>query len=617
MPTTLGQTLVNQALPKQYRDETRELSKDAADSMLAQIAKEHPELYKDISWKLMQLGREAAFTEGSTLKLSDLRGPFDKTDILDHVRKQEELIRSSKALSPEEKTEALEAVYNEVQGFILDQTYKSALAQNNAFATQVKSKARGNKSQLAMLLSTPSVYQDAQGRTIPVFINRSYSEGLDPSEYWAATYGARKSIISTKFATRDAGALGKQFGVAVADMVVSGNDCATASGIPVDADDNDNLGAELARPVGEFPAGTVINKEVLASIVKSKVPEILIRSPLTCDFSEGVCKHCVGLRESGEYPEIGHHVGFNAASALAEQIAQSSLNQKHSGGQKDSKGHKVFSGFDMINNLAAVPQNFPHRATVASMDGTVEKIEPAAQGGSNIYVGGEAHYVGPDLPIFAKVGDVVEAGDQMSDGILNPADVVAHKGIGEGRRYLAQRLTKAFKDSSYGVNRRNVEVLARAMVNHVTIDEAEGLGHYLPGDVVAYNGVAYSYKPRKDAKVLNPDDALGQYLEQPAMHYTIGTRITPSVAARLKNYGVSAVTAHTQQAGFTPAMVSITKAPQYKDDWMARLGTTYLKPRLLQDVHLGAESRAHSLNPIPSLAKGIEFGDSKGKQFTF
>jgi hypothetical protein len=271
----------------------------------------------------------------------------------------------------------------------------------------------------------------------------------------------------------------------------------------------------------------------------------------------------------------------------------------------------------VINNLAAIPKNFPNRAAIATVDGDVDAIEEAPQGGYNVNIDGQTHYVAPELPLRIKVGDKLEAGDQISEGILNPADVVAYKGIGEGRRYFAQRLTQAFRDSSYAVNRRNVEILARAMVDHVSVDETGGLGHYLPGDVVSYNGLAYSYKPRKDSTLLKPDKAVGQYLEQPALHYTIGTRVTRQMAKKMKQFGVGAVTAHTQPAGFAPTMVSVTKVPQYKDDWMARLGSTYLQSRLLQDVQRGAESKAHSLDPIPSLAKGVDFGRAPGPKFAF
>ena len=616
LKTTIGQLLVNDALPKEYQDHTRLMSKDAVDDVLAQIVKANPEKYKDISHKLVQLGRHAAFEEGATIKLSSLAPAFDKTEFMDHVAKQERRIARDKTLTPQERDDARILVYGEMQKFLTDRTYDEALAQGNPLATQVKSKARGNPAQLAAMLTTPSVYQDSKDRTIPVFIRRSYAEGLEPHEYWAATYGARKSIISTKFSTRQAGALGKQLGVAVASLVVTKPDCGTPYGIPVGADDKDNLGSVLARNTAGFTAGTVIDKNVLAKMKKDKVENIMVRSPITCNLPEGVCQQCTGIRDGGVFPEIGHHLGYNASSALAEQLAQSQLNQKHSGGQSHG-GKAVYSGFDTINSLAQVPKTFPNRAAVADLDGRVNKIEAAPQGGTNITVGDQVHYVGPDLGMQVKEGDHVEQGDQLSDGIINPADAVRYKGIGEGRRYFADRFTQAFRDTKLGVNRRNVEAVARAAIDHVAVNEPEGLGDYLPGDIVKYNALASTYKPRKDARMLNPYKAVGQYLEEPALHYTLGTRITKGVADRLKQFDVESVMAHPTPMGFTPNMVSVTKAPQYEKDWVARLGSSYLETRLLQDVHRGASSNIHGLNPLPGLAKGTEFGKPVGKDFTY
>ena len=616
-PTTLGQILVNDALPEKFRDYNRVLTKGEADALLGQIAKEYPERYKNISWQLIQLGKEAAFTEGSTLKLSDLQPVFDKTDLLKHVEQQEKKIRADKTMTDEEKQQTLEGVYTEVQKLIVDQTYDSALANNNPFAIQVKSKARGNKSQLTALLSTPSVYQDAQDRTVPVFIRRSYSEGLEPHEYWASTYGARKAILSTKFSVREAGALGKQLGVAVSNLVVTQNDCGTPAGIPVPTDDNDSVGAVLARNSGKYPAGTVITKEVLADMKQKKTDEVVVRSPITCSLAEGVCKHCAGVRENGKFPEIGYHLGLNASSALAERIAQGQLNKKHSGGQTDPKGHTVYAGFDVINNLAQVPKNFPNRATVAEQDGTVDKIEEAPQGGWNVIIDNNAHYVPADRPLLVKEGDPVEQGDTLSEGIVNPADAVRLKGIGEGRRYFAERFTKAFRESDFEVNRRNVEAVARAAIDHVSVDDPEGVGDFLPGDIISYSGVAHSYRPRADAKQLEPIKAKGMYLEQPALHYTIGTRVTGKMTSMLKKHGVDSVIAHSHPAGFSSTMVGITKVPAYSDDWMARLGSTYLESRLLEDIQRGAKSNIHGLEPLPGIAKGVEFGKPKGSKFTY
>ena len=616
-PTTIGQVLVNDALPSKFRDYSRILTKDEADGLLAQIARDNPDKYRDISYKLMQLGREAAFQEGTTLRLSDLQGPIDKRDMMKHITQQEQKIQADKTMTDDEKTKALEIIYTDMQRMIVKQTYAAALKAGNPFASLVKAKARSNPSQLAAILSTPSVYQDAQDRTIPVFIRRSYAEGLDPAEYWAATYGARKGVISTKFATRDAGALGKEFGVAVADMVVVKDDCETPYGIPVKTNDMDNIGTVLARPAKNFPAGTVVTKQVIADLDQKGINDIAVRSPLTCALPQGLCKQCVGLREDGKFPPIGHHVGLNAASAMAERIAQSQLNQKHSGGQKDDSGDVVYSGFDVINNLAKIPKTFPNRASVAEVDGKVDSVEPAAQGGTNIIIDGTAHYAGPGLRIMVKPGDEVEPGDQLSSGIVNPADAVRYKGIGEGRRYFAERFTQAFRDTNYDVNRRNVEVLGRAMIDHVAVNEQSGVGDHLPGDVASYNSVAFGYRPRKDAKTMAPKKAVDQYLEQPALHYTIGTRLTKKMAKQLNDFGIDSVMAHPNESGFVPDMVSITKVPQYGDDWMARLGSTYLKPRLLQDIQRGSESKIHGINPIPGIAKGVEFGRPKGPEFTF
>ena len=466
------------------------------------------------------------------------------------------------------------------------------------------------------MLTTPGTYQDAYDNTIPVFIRNSYAEGLEPHEYWAATYGARKGVISTKFATRDAGYLGKMFNAAVQPVVVTETDCGTPFGIPVPSDDADNIGAVLARPVGEFPVGTVVSKEVMAAARKGKIDELILRSPTTCSAGQGVCKHCVGIRDSGSFPEIGHHVGLNAASALAERIAQSSLNVKHSGkGQEGDDA--VYAGFDVIKGLAEVPGNFPHRASVAELDGKVERIEKAPQGGYNVLVGEQNHYVGPDLPLRIKEGDEVEAGDQLSGGILNPADAVRLKGIGEGRRYFAERITKAFRDSGLEANRRNAEVLSRALIDHVAVQDPEGMGHYLPGDVVSYSNMVRTYKPRKDAQHVSPKQAVGLYLESPALHHTLGTRITRKMSDQLKKHGVERVMAHRDPPGFVSNMVSVVKVPEHTDDWMARLSSNYLQTRLLQDVQRGSTSKIHGLHPVPGLAKGVEFGQPKGKQFTF
>lgn len=222
-------------------------------------------------------------------------------------------------------------------------------------------------------------------------------------------------------------------------------------------------------------------------------------------------------------------------------------------------------------------------------------------------------YVPGSLEPSVKVGDMLEAGDAVSTGMVSPADVVEHKGVGEGRRYFMNRFTQVFRDSGYGVNRRNVEVLSRALVNNVRVDREDSEGSGLPGDIMRYGAWAAGYAPRAGYAVEKADKAaLGHYLEQPALHYTIGTRITPSVVKSLQKHGVTSVTTHRDPPGVVPQMVSVIDSPSYSGNWMARLGTSYLKERLLEDAQVGSTAQHHSTNPTPAMARGVELGQSIG-----
>jgi DNA-directed RNA polymerase subunit beta' len=618
LQTTIGQVLVNESLPPELRDYNRSLVGSELDDLLAVIGREHPEKYRDITHQLMQLGRETAFREGTTMSVSDLDAPEDiRREVIDHVEKQEKIIRADKTMTPAEKQEALGGVYGMAQKLIVDQTYQKALESKNPLALQVLSKARGNPMQLAAMLATPATFSDAKGRPIPVFVRRSYAEGLKPWEYYAATFGARQAVISTKFATRDAGDLGKQMNVISEGLMVTEDDCGTTNGIPVKIDDPDNVGALLARDTGPFKMGTPVTPKVTKELQSKGYKKLLLRSPVVCQARNGLCKHCVGLREDGKLPSLRDAVGVKASGALAERLAQGALNVKHTGGQKEKGEERVYAGFDIINQLAQVPTAFRHAATLAGTDGEVSSVEPAPQGGTNIIIGDETFYVDPEQVATVKVGDKVEAGDQMSTGIVNPAEVVKYKGIGEGRRYFAERLTKAFNDSKVKASRRNVEVLARALIDHVEIEDPEGLGDYLPGDVASYSGLAYGYRPRGTSTVIQPDKALGQYLEQPVLQHTIGTKVTRRMLAELKEFGVDKVRVHQEPPAFVPQMTRLQTAAQYGNDWLAKLHGTYLKSNLLSDVQAGSESNIHGTHPVPALAYGVEFGESRPGKVTY
>lgn len=979
MLTTPGQLLVNEILPEELRDYSSTLGQDEINDRLRRLAETHPDKYRDVTWKMVQLGRNAAFDEGSTITLNDLVPVVNKAPLIDVVRQKEKEIYSNPALTPDQKEEAIETLYGEATKRLTDETYNNALANNNPFAIQAKYKARGNKNQLGALLTSPGTYTDSTGKIVPIFISSAYAEGLKPHEYWAAGYGARLGVVGTKLGTQKGGYLSKMMNAAAIDQVVTTDDCGTSCGVPVDVNDGDSVGAVLQVQAGGFKPGTVITKKVLDEIKESGADEIVVRSPMTCGCKDGLCKRCVGIRETGKFPEIGYNVGVNAASALGEQIAQTSLNclaegtlvrmadgsakpieqvnvgdtvlgsdmcgnlsptkvvarydngvqpcvdttfvrngdsgagaethlvsttehpilatrvmsgsrgwenswipsmikvgtrvklmyayapsgfddtglrterfafvlgvmsskwcaadvhgnvditrideatlarlnselsgrgvmrrlkrrspsakqayrislnpkgaETHAASSKrvfckydvmyrkgerrrtpvgiwlwdnksigayiagviavsgyvypgaNSRGvtirsdsrafleeldsimlarfgimssgvhaagkrvhalhlnripailglakvvgnvcgrqarldrlvgkisdsgtphHSAFFrksqvetgrrhvydievehpnhiyllanglivhntkhsgkrsdlgsyvGFDALKNLTTIPKEYDAKASVATRDGTVTGVEEAPQGGRYVILDNDVDskvYVPQSLKVSVKEGDVLEAGDAVSSGLVSPAEVVGYKGIGEGRRYFANRFRQVFKDSHYGVNRRNVEVLSRALINNVQVENPDSEGAALPGDVVRYSSWAGEYTPRDGAEDTPVDKSVGRYLETPALHYTIGTKITPSVVKALKRHGTTSVLTNHTSPGVSPSMVSIVESPAYSNDWMARLGTSYLKKRLLEDAQRGSSSNPHGINPIPSLARGVEFGD--------
>ena len=611
--------MVNGALPPEYRSEERTLSGSELDKLMAAIGTDSPEKYKEISHSLMQLGRDASFTEGTTVRLSDIGTAVDRQKIFDKVELARNKIMTS-ALSDPEKETAVDRLYADVGKSLADVTFDTELERGNPFALQVESKARGSKTQLMSMISSPVSYKDAKGNTLPMLIRRSYAEGLKPWEHFAATFGARSSVVGMKLSVPLAGDLAKQLMTMGADLIVSEDDCGTLTGVPFDLDDPDNLGAVLAKSTGGFKAGQPMDPKTMAALKKQGYEKVLLRSPMTCQAKGGLCKQCLGQREGGKFPETRAAIGIQASSALAERVAQGMLGLKHEGRGKGALGGSkdTYTGFPVINQLVQVPETFRYRAAVSTVPGKVESVNEAPQGGYDIMIEGEKHYVEPGQTVEVKAGDTVDQGDQIGSGLLNPAEIVKYKGMGEGRKYLAERLTKVFRDSKLGVNRRNAEVVARELINRVDIDDPEGLGDYLPGDSVSYAGLAHSYSPRKGAQVFKTKKAVGMYLEQPVMHHTIGTKLTGKMADELESFGFNQVVAHDSPPGFTPIMERLRGAPQViRKDWIAKLQGSGLKANLEKDIQSGASSDIHSTHPLPGLAYGVEFGESKQNKVTY
>jgi len=280
----------------------------------------------------------------------------------------------------------------------------------------------------------------------------------------------------------------------------------------------------------------------------------------------------------------------------------------NSGGRATGEEGTV-RGFELVNQLVSVPKVFKEGAAVSNVDGYVSSIEPAPQGGVNITVGSDiVHYPNADM-VTVKQGDFVEAGDVLSRGIVNPANIVKHKGIGEGRRAFVKQVVKAYRDSNMTVNRRNVEALARGLINHVAVTDMDGVEGAFPGDTIEYDTLERTYKPRADALDLDTKAAAGQYLESPALHYTIGTRLTKTMIDELNNHGIMSVNVNKRPPPFEPVMVRALETLSKSPDWQVRMGGSYLKKSITEGVQRGRSSDMSNISYMPSLARGVGFGD--------
>lgn len=398
----------------------------------------------------------------------------------------------------------------------------------------------------------------------------------------------------------------KQMTQTALHLVVNAKDCGTRNGIDLSLDDPSVRHRVLARAVAGVPAGTILDRMAMAHLRKAKVDKVLVRSALTCQSDHGLCSKCVGAGPTGKLPAIGDSIGVTASQAIGEPITQMALNSKHVGGVAGQK--REYSGFQVINQIVQSPETFPDRAAVAEHDGTVESITDAPQGGSFVRVAGQDHYVPSGYPVLVKPGDKVEAGDQLSDGLVDAGDIVRLRGLGEGRRYYADRLKKVLDDSGMQADRRNTEVLARAAIDHVRVEDPEGLGDALPDDVVSYNRLAARYRPPEDVRETEPRHSVGKFLQAPALHYSIGTRITPRISKHLTDSGFVTVATSTTAPGFTPEMVRLRTASHVNPDWLASQHTSFLTKQLGEAAIRGEDTNiAHNNHFAPRLAVGADF----------
>lgn len=598
------QLLVDSLLPEDVRDPAMRYDAAGIERVLADVARRHPEQFGEVAGKLADAGRQASWTSGTSFRLGDFQSPIDMASYLAQMKAEVADARKT-ALDDADFQRERQKIWLRWQDKIERDVMDAGRLSGNSLVTSVASGARGKNAQIRAMIATPGLYQDNAGGTVPLFVGRSFSQGLRPAEMLAGSYGARSAVLSTKLMTARGGDLGKQLAQTAADLVVTMKDCGTTNGIDLGIDDPSLRGRVTTD-------GTVLDKRNLAQLRNDGSKMILARSALTCEAPEGVCAKCLGLQANRQFPKIGYAAGMTSANAVSEPVIQSmGLNVKHTGGQTSSK--KEFSGFDYINQFVQAPDDFPDAAAVAKEDGMVEDVRDAPQGGKYIRVGENEHYVLPGFEPTVKPGDKVEAGDALSGGLINPSDIVELRGLGEGRRYYSDRLKKILDDSGVPADARNTEVLARAALRHIRIEDAAEDAPWLPDDLVDYRRVVRDWQVPEDTADTPAEEAAGKWLAAPALHFTVGTKLTPNMTVRLKASGIKQVRTTATDPGFRAEMPRLRTASHVQDDWLAGQHTSYLKGQLLGAAERGADTNIESNSHFaPRLAIGEDFGKNTG-----
>ena len=604
--------LVNSVLPPDMQRDSFDLSAKGVKSLLSELAMTHKDEYADIIDKLKNIGRNLVYQQGATITLNDLKAPFDRQKVYDEMDAKVKLIKDTVKDKKEQK-KLIKQTYQEYSSLLDNLTKQFTSDSPNGLSRIVQSGARGNLTQQKAIVTSPSVYVDYKGDTIPIFVRKSFAEGLSLPEYLAGTYGGRAAVIEGKKNTAKFGGLGKELGAIGVQQVVTKIKDDSNNFIDLDADDISAYGRVLAKDTSGYPKGTLIDKNVLAKLRGAGNKTLYVYSPLSTVSEEGIPAEAVGISYNGTLPGMGYQAGITAAQSLGEILAQSSLNAKHFSGLSKGGAKKNISGGNYIEQFLQSPENFKDRATVAKVSGTIDDIKPAPQGGSNIYINGEKHYVLPDLSIEVKKGDKVERGDIISDGLADVEDIVKYRGLGSGRRYFARRLRQLFNDSGHYADLKNTEILARGLINKVRVTNPDGIGNYLYGDIADYNAIAANYEPPKSAKDydITKENIEDKYLEQPILHYTIGTKLTPRMINRIKKAGFTTVKASDIEPPFEPVVVRMREAPMKgSQDWLAKQKSSYLESNLIDSAIRGSDSNIRSnINAFVRMGQGVGFGE--------
>ena len=378
------------------------------------------------------------------------------------------------------------------------------LDQNNPILMMVDSGARGSTNQLGQLAGMRGLIANTAGKTIEIPIRANYREGLNVLEYFISSRGARKGLADTALRTADSGYLTRRLVDVSQDVIIREYDCGCKEGLVVssiNSEDNSTIEPLEERLVGRFlldsfcdPAtGEVLvdNDHMMTDedaklIASTGVEKVTIRSLLTCRSKEGVCIKCYGKNlATGNTVQIGEAVGIIAAQSIGEPGTQLTMRTFHTGG--------VTSSADITQGLPRVEELFEARkpkilAMLSEISGVVsfEEIKKNQNTVTNVVVTNkedQRKYLIPyDSRICVIEGQEIEKGQPITDGSINPHDVLEVLGVEAVHNYLIREVQLVYRLQGVEINDKHIEVIVRQMMRKMRVVE--------PGDTALLPGAS-------------------------------------------------------------------------------------------------------------------------------
>ncbi|WP_278681810.1 DNA-directed RNA polymerase subunit beta' [Paraclostridium bifermentans] len=457
---------------------------------------------------IKSLGFKYSTRGGITVAVADMKIPEAKkgyiTEAEGKVDKYEKAYRRG-LISNEERYERVIETWTETTEKVTDALMANLDRLNNIFI-MAHSGARGSKNQIRQLAGMRGLMANASGKTVEIPVKSNFREGLSVLEYFTSSHGARKGLADTALRTADSGYLTRRLVDVSQDVIVRDVDCGTTEDTEIFAikDGNEVIEELYDRIVGRYTIDSVVHPETgeviveadamiqedqAEKIIEAGIEIVKIRTVLNCKTNHGVCSKCYGRNlATGKEVNIGEAVGIIAAQSIGEPGTQLTMRTFHTGG---------VAGGDITQGLPRVEELFEARkpkglATITEVSGRVDIDETGKrkevtvvpeQGESQVY----AIPYGSRLRV--KNGQFVEAGEALTQGSINPHDIVRVKGIEGVQDYVVKEVQRVYRMQGVDINDKHIEVIVRQMLSKVKVEDP-GDTDLLPGgyeDVLTFN----------------------------------------------------------------------------------------------------------------------------------